>query len=79
VRRGRLRPIDHETAEAALYARALRIGLAGNAVAGFFLSQAYSYCLFMIVAICVALVRIAPSGPSVGMPAPGPVRPGADV
>jgi O-antigen ligase len=81
VRRGRQRSVDPETARAALYARALRVGLAGNAVAGFFLSQAYSYCLFMIVAISAALVRIAPTG-SVASDSPvrlsGPVRPRAD-
>jgi O-antigen ligase len=61
VRRGRQRASDRATATAALYARALRIGLLGNAVAGFFLSQAYSSCLFMTVAICAALVRLAPT------------------
>lgn len=63
ARRGLQKSADHETAKAALYARALRIGLAGNVVAGFFLSQAYSYCLWMVVAICAALVRIAPTDP----------------
>jgi O-antigen ligase len=56
---GRRPGVDHETAKAALYARALRVGLAGNLVSGFFLSQAYSSVLWMVVAICAAFVRIA--------------------
>jgi O-antigen ligase len=58
-RRGQQNAVDHEIVKAALYARALRIALLGNIVAGFFLSQAYSFCLWMTVAICAALARIA--------------------
>jgi hypothetical protein len=50
---------------AALYARALRTALAGNLVAGVFLSQAYSAGLWMLVATSVTLVRImVPTPPS---------------
>ena len=49
---------------AALYARAIRIALAGNLAAGFFLSEAYSPALWMLLAIAAALVRIT-------VPAPG--------
>jgi hypothetical protein len=76
VRRGRQMSVDHETAKAALYARALRVGLAANLVAGFFLSQAYSPCLWMTVAICASLVRISATlPPATSRPAPleGPV------
>lgn len=48
-----------EAAKASLYARALRIALAGNLVAAFFLSQAYAPLLWMLIAICAALVRIS--------------------
>jgi len=47
-----------EGARLALYARALSIALAGNFAAGFFLSQAYSALLWMLIAVCAALVRI---------------------
>jgi O-antigen ligase len=73
ARRGCQKSADHETAKAALYARALRIGLVGNIVAGFFLSQAYSSCLFMIVAICASFVRIAPTGSTATNQAPRPL------
>jgi O-antigen ligase len=53
------RSADAEAARAALYARAIRIGLVGNFIAGFFLSQAYSELLWMTVAICAAFVRIS--------------------
>jgi O-antigen ligase len=56
--------VDDETAKTALYARALSICLVGNAVAGFFLSQAYSPCLWMIVAVSAAFVRIATTDPT---------------
>jgi len=82
VRRGLQKSADHETAKAALYARALRIGLAGNVVAGFFLSQAYSSCLFMIAAICASFVRIASTVSMATDKAArlnGPVRAGAAV
>ena len=55
------RPRDGPTPEAAkvaLYARALRVSLLGNFVAGFFLSQAYSGALWMTLAICCAFIRI---------------------
>ncbi len=81
-RRGLQRSADRESARAALYARALRIGLLGNIVAGFFLSQAYSSCLFMTVAICAALVRVAPTAAmptNKGVPSNGPFRAGAAV
>jgi len=47
-----------EDAKAALYARALRVALLGNFVAGFFLTQAYAASLWMIIAICCAFIRI---------------------
>jgi len=80
ARRGRQRAVDPDTPRAALYARALRIGLAGNLVAGFFLSQAYSYCLFLIVATAASLVRVAGPAPT-NAPAPliGPTRPRVDI
>jgi O-antigen ligase len=80
--RGQQNSVDRETAKAALYARALRIGLAGNVVAGFFLSQAYSSCLWMIVAICASFVRITTKvPPATSKPArlQAPVRAGAAV
>jgi O-antigen ligase len=63
AKRGLQKSADRETAKAALYARALRTGLVGNVAAGFFLSQALSSCLFMIVAIAASLVRVASTGP----------------
>jgi O-antigen ligase len=56
---GRLQVPDKESAQVALYARAFRIALAGNLAAGFFLSQAYSASLWMLIAVCAAFVRIA--------------------
>jgi len=53
---------DSEGAKAALYARALRVALLGNFAAGFFLSQAYSASLWMILAICCAFIRMAAPG-----------------
>ena len=47
-----------ESARLSLYARALGIALAGNFAAGFFLSQGYSGLLWMLIAVCVVLVRI---------------------
>jgi O-antigen ligase len=47
-----------QTAGLAVYARALSIALAGNFAAGFFLSQAYSGLLWMLIAVCAALVRL---------------------
>ena len=57
-RTGVQKSVDRERAKAALYARALRMGLIGNFTAGFFLSEAYSPCLWMVLAICAALVHI---------------------
>ena len=54
-----------DTAKACIYARALRIALAGNAVSGFFLSQAYSELLWTVIAISAALVRISLAAPEV--------------
>jgi O-antigen ligase len=68
---GRISALGRDTApsadiaKACVYARALRIALVGNAVSGFFLSQSYSELLWMLIAICAALVRItlpAPTG-----------------
>lgn len=55
-----------------LYARALRIALTGSVICGFFLSQAYAPLLWILVAICAALVRIGGSSPAV--PASGMAR-----
>ena len=74
--RGQRKPVDRETAKAALYARALRIALLGTVAAGFFLSQAYSSCLWMILAICASLARASGSAPSA---ASEPTRPKATV
>jgi O-Antigen ligase len=63
-----------EAAKAALYARALRIALAGNFVSGFFLSDAYSEVLWTVIAISAALVRIgllASEGPATAQEEPG--------
>jgi O-Antigen ligase len=51
-----------EGGKVALYARTLRQALIGSFVAGFFLSQAYSASLWMILAICCAFARIAIPG-----------------
>jgi O-antigen ligase len=47
--------------KAALYARALRTALLGNVVAGFFLSQAYSAGLWLLLATAATLERLAAS------------------
>jgi O-antigen ligase len=47
-----------ESAALSLQARALSIALVGNFAAGFFLSQGYSGLLWMLIAVCAALVRI---------------------
>jgi O-antigen ligase len=47
-----------ENSKAVLYARALRVSLLGNFIAGFFLTQAYAASLWMIIAICCAFTRI---------------------
>ena len=73
--RGQQESVDGETAKAALYARAVRIGLAGNIAAGFFLSQAYSPCLWMIVAICASFVRAVTPAPPPTSELAGPRAP----
>jgi len=55
---GRGPAAGEEEQKAALYARALRTALLGNLTAGFFLSQAYSASLWMLVATAATLVRI---------------------
>jgi len=68
---GRLSSVGRRAAPAkghaalCLYARALRIALAGNIICGFFLSQAYAPLLWILVAICAALVRIGLGSPTV--------------
>jgi len=47
-----------EGTKVVLYARALRVALLGNFVAGFFLTQAYAASLWMLIAICCAFIRI---------------------
>jgi O-antigen ligase len=42
-----------------LYGRALRMALAGNFVAGFFLSQSYSATLWLLITICAINARLA--------------------
>lgn len=60
----------------ALLARALSIALAGNFAAGFFLSQGYSGLLWMLIAVCTALIRIG--APSYGViPSMRVIRPAA--
>ncbi|MBS0377895.1 MAG: O-antigen ligase family protein [Proteobacteria bacterium] len=66
LRRGAL-PLEAGPCRAALYARALRVSIIANLVAGFFLSHAYDALLWILIAICAALVRI--EGPK---PAPVP-------
>jgi O-antigen ligase len=52
----------------ALYARALRLSLVANLVAGFFLSHAYDSLLWIVIAICAALLRVTTA--SASTPAP---------
>jgi len=69
------RPRDGPTSEGAkvaLYARALRMALLGNFAAGFFLSQAYSGALWMILAVCCAFTRIQAVNGSPGGKQPAP-------
>jgi O-antigen ligase len=61
--------------QTALYARALRIALLGNFAAGFFLSQAYSASLWMILAICCAFIRITAADQSRTMSQSARARP----
>lgn len=63
--------IDRDRPKALLYVRGLRIALIGNAVAGFFLSEAYSATIWMTVAVCAAFVHIATNGPSAATSEPG--------
>jgi len=65
---GRIPPHPHSSsgddgARTALYARAICVALAGNLAAGFFLSEAYSPALWMLVATAAALVRISAPAP----------------
>jgi hypothetical protein len=53
-----------EVQKAALYARAIRTALAGNMAAGFFLSQAYSAGLWLLLATAATLVRVAVPTPA---------------
>jgi O-antigen ligase len=53
-----------EVQKAALYARAIRTALAGNMAAGFFLSQAYSAGLWLLLATAATLVRAAVATPA---------------
>jgi O-antigen ligase len=57
-----------ESAQLLLYSRALSITFLGNFAVGFFLSQAYSGLLWMLVAVCAVLVRIG--APAYGVVAP---------
>jgi hypothetical protein len=69
---GRATAPSGDMAKACIYARALRIALVGNAVAGFFLSQSYSELLWTLIAICAALVRITlPATPGAATPQGG--------
>lgn len=63
--------LQGDRATAALYARALRIALAGNIVTAFFLSQDYAELLWILLAICAALVRISLAQPAIAA-APAP-------
>jgi O-antigen ligase len=47
-----------DSAQLLLYTRALSIAFLGNFTSGFFLSQAYSGLLWMLVAVCATLVRM---------------------
>lgn len=58
IRFGQNPAAGEEEQKAALYARAMRTALLGNLAAGFFLSQAYSAGLWMILGTAATLVRI---------------------
>jgi len=58
-----------DSAQMLLYTRALSIAFLGNFATGFFLSQAYSGLLWMLVAVCATLVRMA--APAYGVIATG--------
>lgn len=66
--------IVRDGSKAHLYARGLRIALIGNAVAGFFLSEAYSATIWMTVAVCAALVHVATNAPSTAIRNSRPVK-----
>jgi O-antigen ligase len=64
---------DSDSTMLCLYARALCIGFAGNFAAGFFLSQAYSGLLWMLIGVSAAFVRFG--APAYGVIAgPRPAR-----
>jgi O-antigen ligase len=52
-----------QSIRAALYARALRVSLVANLVAGFFLSHAYDALPWVLIAVCAALVRVGSALP----------------
>jgi O-Antigen ligase len=58
VWRGHLALPAADSAQLLLYARTLSIAFVGNFVTGFFLSQAYSGLLWMLVAVCASFVRL---------------------
>lgn len=58
-----------DSAQLLLYARTLSIAFLGNFATGFFLSQAYSGLLWMLVAVCAAFVRLG--APAYGVVASG--------
>jgi O-antigen ligase len=51
--------LSDEQRELAVFARTLQLSLAGNAVAGFFLSMAYATVLWVTFGICMALIALA--------------------
>ena len=59
----------NDRAKLRIYARAMQIALAGNIVAGFFLSQAYASLLWMLIGLSTALVRISDLHKSVSVAA----------
>jgi O-antigen ligase len=59
----RLARSGEQEKKAALYARALRVALAANLAAGFFLSQAYSPAIWTLIATAAALLRITELAP----------------
>ncbi|HJS89967.1 MAG TPA: O-antigen ligase family protein [Steroidobacteraceae bacterium] len=51
--------LEPDSTKMLLYARGFRIALMGNIVAGLFLSEAYSSCMWMTVAVCTAFVNVS--------------------
>ena len=51
--------VSDEQREQAVFARTLQLSLAGNAVAGFFLSMTYATVLWVTFGICMALIALA--------------------